>query len=145
MIYHTLGTPSETDPLGALGEGEPTTLPVRAARAVGDTFTITIDSFGTRTEVEGVTEGDQPGQVQERSRVARRRSMEIRERLRRLRSGAPVPVQLAIEQSLAKAGRRQAAPIAEQLLTVAEDSQQTALVRAFAAHLLADLLFEDSE
>lgn len=145
MIYRTHGTPTERDPIGGEGAGDPTDLPVSRGRSRPDgTWDIEVDSFGTRTVLEGVPEGDASGMVREESGLRRSEARGLLQRMVALRQSGPTAVQLTIDAGRVARGELRPRETANALLALAEDSGRPALERAFAAHLLMEMLGRDA-
>lgn len=144
MIYRTHGTPSALDPLGALGEGAPADLEVRATLANGDgTWNIVVESFGTDTHLEHVPEGSGPGTVRERSGLRRADTRGFGARLRAIRATAPPSVQLVIDAAQAKRRGEVDRALMGTLLDVVENQQRNALERSLAALLAVWAIEQD--
>lgn len=147
MRYRTRSKPGPLDPAGTADDGTPSAwLPCTVLEDHGDgTFDVVVHAFGSETRFERVTEGTNPGQVSNRSRMTRRGRRAVLHAARSIAGDADEPaiVRRACRVLVATASDVSPAGLAQSLFAVMQDTGENAAARTLAALGLAVLSLDD--
>lgn len=143
LRFHTRNTPSARDPLGLApdGDGVASTLPARWLSGASPQLRVEVlGANGERETRSGVVEGDQPGQVETATGVARAVGAALRSRLEALAADADPAVRLSVRVLAALHSRQTPVQVAHDLLQLAENTSQPRDVRVAALQWLERLI-----